>query len=402
MAVRANVFSLADTYGRGQQDKQALEYAKNRNTLAQGELEQQKNLNALNQNPSATPEQYIRAGRSDIANALINNSQNQRQVSMDEAKKSVIAAQYALQSPNPKATLEQNFPELVQSLGQQWAQFDDNAVRQMAQTVLEQYGPQTGVGPTKPEDPGQLEQVTGPDGKPMFVTRRQALGRQPYIKPDRPERADAGHSPPSGYRWSKDGNLEPITGGPADPGGPAARKVAAPLRKEFRSLESVKAYETSLPLLKSAEKAPDTGYGDLQLIYTAGKILDPGSVVREGELALTIAAGSPLQRLIGKTRFTLEKGGRLTPVVRGQIMEMLGERVGAYQQAYDQDRDVYTQYASDAGLDPMAIVGKHSADAYGGARKSKPAHSPAEGDTATGPNGQKIVLRGGQWVPLGQ
>lgn len=175
-------------------------------------------------------------------------------------------------------------------------------------------------------------------------------------------------NPPAGYRWTNDGGLEPIAGGPADPEGPAARKVAAPLRKEFRSLESVKALETSLPLIKSAEKAPDTGYGDLQLIYTAGKVLDPGSVVREGELALTVAAGSPLQRIIGKTRFTTEQGGRLTPKTRQQIIEMLNERVGAYQQAYDQDREVYTQYATEAGLDPVTIVGKHPNDAYG--RKS--------------------------------
>lgn len=207
-------------------------------------------------------------------------------------------------------------------------------------------------------------QTVGSDGKPVYTKKSEAPGQTPFIKPDKP---DAGPSPPAGYRWTKDG-MEPIKGGPADPEGPAARKVAAPLRKEFRSLESVKALETSLPLIKSAEKAPDTGYGDLQLIYTAGKVLDPGSVVREGELALTVAAGSPLQRIIGKTRFTTEQGGRLTPKTRQQIVEMLNERVGAYQQAYDQDREVYTQYATEAGLDPVAIVGKHPNDAYG--RKS--------------------------------
>jgi hypothetical protein len=127
----------------------------------------------------------------------------------------------------------------------------------------------------------------------------------------------------------------------------------------------VRDYETSLPIIKSAKNAPDTGYGDLQLIYSVGKLLDPNSVVREGELALTITSGSPLQRIIGSTRFTTEQGGRLPPNSRRQIMEMLNERVGSYKQAYDRDFQQYSEYASEQGYDPSLIVGKHADSAYG-------------------------------------
>jgi len=185
---------------------------------------------------------------------------------------------------------------------------------------------------------------------------------------------------PSGYRYTSDGVLEPIPGGPADPSGPAAQKdankTAQSLRKEFRSLQSVKDYESVLPLFESAKNAPDTGAGDLQLIYTVGKILDPGSVVREGELQLTIQAGSPLERLIGTTRFIVGKSGRLTPEVRRQLIAMLTERVNAYRQAYDWDYAQYAEHARNAGIDPTLVVGSHAESAYTRRTPSGAAASP--------------------------
>lgn len=170
---------------RARQDEQAYEQ---RNALGQMEIEKQQQFNALAQNPSATPDQYIRAGRSDVGNALINSAQSQRQVTAEESQRAVIAAQYALNSQTPKQVMEQQFPDVVQKVGQQWAQMDDTAVKRLAQSVLEKHGPQAGVGPAQPQDPGPLEQVVGPDGQPRFATRRQALGNQPFIKPDKPEK----------------------------------------------------------------------------------------------------------------------------------------------------------------------------------------------------------------------
>lgn len=192
---------------------------------------------------------------------------------------------------------------------------------------------------------------------------------------------------PAGYRMRADGTgYEPIPGGPADMSGAAGRKASQQLRKEFRGLQSVKDYETALPLIQSAATAPDNGYGDLQLIYSVGKILDPGSVVREGELALTMAAGSPLQRIIGSTRFTTEQGGRLTPQQREQIMGMLQERVGAYKQAYERDFNQYAEYAQEAGFDPTMVVGSHAESAYA---------QPPQATKEIG--GKTYVMIDGQW-----
>ena len=199
------------------------------------------------------------------------------------------------------------------------------------------------------------EQFTMTPGSVRYERAPDGSVRQVASVPTSPDKQ---REAPSGYRW--DGaNLAPIAGGPADPQGPAAKKQVAPLRKEFRGLESVKAYETIVPLVKSAAKAPDSGYGDLQLIYTVGKVLDPGSVVREGELALTIKAGTIMSQIFGAGRFQLGKGGRIPPAQRQQIMEMLTERTSEYKNMYDRDYQTYTQYASDSGINPHEVVGTH-------------------------------------------
>ena len=224
--------------------------------------------------------------------------------------------------------------------------------------------------------PGSVRYERAPDGSVRKVAAVPVA-----------EKADTGPAAPSGYRWA-DGGLAPITGGPADPQGPAAKRQVAPLRKEFRNLESVKSYEVIVPLVKSAAKAPDTGYGDLQLIYTVGKVLDPGSVVREGELALTIKAGTMMSQIFGAGRFQLGKGGRIPSEQRKQIMEMLNERSAEYRNMYDRDYQTYTQYAQGIGINPYEIVGKHP-DGEGG----KPEAGQSAGGSAA--SQQPVKITGG-------
>ncbi len=150
------------------------------------------------------------------------------------------------------------------------------------------------------------------------------------------------------------------------------------LRKDFDSLPEVKDFKAVLPTLISARRAPDNAAGDIQLAYTVGKILDPGSVVREGELAMVAQAGSLMERVLGAGRVNLGNGGRLPANVRAQLLNMLNERALAQRQAYDQARSNYEGYASSAGIDPKAVVGSHPASAFA----SRPV--PAQGNNAPG------------------
>lgn len=341
---RQQLFSPAGAFIDGRQARQQYDYGQTRNALADLDLqnapEQIKQQNALAGLRSEGAQQELDAGKAQQAYATLSQ---------------------ALSSGNPKQFVLQNVPEFAAQLqqkgidlrsmdDQQAAEFIDNAARTMAGKA----------GIAAPQVTTAAEEYTLSPGQARFKGD-QMVAERPAAAPGQ---EGGGFTLSEGQtRFGPDGKQLAAVA-PKPPEGPSV-KDAQRLRKEFRGLPSVKEYETSLPLLVSARKAPDTGFGDLQLIYTAGKVLDPGSVVREGELALTVAAGSPLQRVIGSTRFTAEKGGRLTPTTRKQLLEMLNERVLAYRQAYDRDYGQYAEYAREGSFQPDQVVGRHAANAYG-------------------------------------
>ncbi len=135
---------------------------------------------------------------------------------------------------------------------------------------------------------------------------------------------------------------------------------AQTLRKEFLSQQPVKDYGTVLPIHIAALKAAPGGAGDLNVIYGLAKILDPGSVVREGELTLASGTGSLGQRLQGMFKSVYE-GGSLTPKVRASLLNEMDTRGRVYNQQYNQLRDYYKELAGKHGIDPREVVGPHIA-----------------------------------------
>jgi hypothetical protein len=126
------------------------------------------------------------------------------------------------------------------------------------------------------------------------------------------------------------------------------------LRKEFDSLPEVKTYKEAAPVLASAKKAPDTPAGDLSLVYAVGKVLDPNSVVREGEMTLVVKSGSVLERMIGAGRVNFGKG-RLTPEMRANLTGMLDQRVAEYEKNFGAAKSKYEGIAKQRGYDPSQI-----------------------------------------------
>ena len=158
------------------------------------------------------------------------------------------------------------------------------------------------------------------------------------------------------------------------------RRMTIDLRSKFDALPEVKEFKAIAPVITSARRAPDNAAGDIQLAYTVGKILDPNSVVREGELAMAVKAGSPLERLLGSGTYTLGNGGRMTPQIRKELLGMLNERALANRQAYDAARNNYVGYASEVGINPQSVVGTHVANAYQQPKpKAKPTPKAASG-----------------------
>lgn len=145
------------------------------------------------------------------------------------------------------------------------------------------------------------------------------------------------------------------------------------IRKELNSLPDVQSYRAALPMLKSAQTAPNTRAGDLDVIYAVGKALDPGSVVREGELNLVIKSGNLPQQLVGATSYVMA-GGKLPPEQRAELMAMLQNRVGQLKSMHDVATVPYRRQAEVSGLpadqifvEPVAARGAGGAASTGGA-----------------------------------
>ncbi len=339
---------------------------------------------------------------------------------------------------------------LGEIVGTSMLQSRQMAAEQAQQKLREQYmRAQIEAMQQKPQAQEELATIVGEDGKPVYVPRSQAIGKSPWEKPSgttslpttvqeyeiaksqgypgtfmdyRRDVAGMSRAPPAPPSYAPqysivtstrpDGTpglfrFNQRTGEMEDTGSTPPPEKTSPregtnLRKEFDSQPSVKAYAETLPLLVSARNAPDTGAGDLQLIYTAGKVLDPGSVVREGELLLFQKAGTPLQRLVGEMRFNAAEGGRLSPDARQQILSMLNERVLAYRQGYDRDRQRFSEYATELGVNPRTVVGDHVANAYTPSRAARQAGSSNQYPEGTvirdRKTGQTKVMRNGEWV----
>jgi hypothetical protein len=130
------------------------------------------------------------------------------------------------------------------------------------------------------------------------------------------------------------------------------------LRKQFEAEAPVATYRTILPMLASAYRAGPGGAGDLDIVYAVGKVMDPGSVVREGELQMANTTGSAGQQLAGYYK-QITEGGKLTEEVRKGLLNELRVRGAAIADAYNQRRAFYKDLSSRHGINPEDIVGPH-------------------------------------------
>lgn len=125
------------------------------------------------------------------------------------------------------------------------------------------------------------------------------------------------------------------------------------LRNDFNNLPQVKAWNVIEPVLLSArEAAKDTsGASDLNLIYALGKVLDPNSVVREGELQLAAGTGSLGDRLKGYYKSAIN-GGKLPPEVKQDLLNQIESRTFSQRKQYEAAKTKYTEIAKKNQIDP--------------------------------------------------
>lgn len=144
------------------------------------------------------------------------------------------------------------------------------------------------------------------------------------------------------------GNIyNPVTGEwitpPKNPDAPLADfDDISGLRKEVHQLPSYKNMAQALPIYRSMFETADrdSKASDLNLVYGLGKIMDPTSVVREGEMVMVNNTSSLPDWLQGAIS-SVNGGAKLTPETRQALMREAYGRMQGYQTAFQQDADQY-------------------------------------------------------------
>ena len=108
--------------------------------------------------------------------------------------------------------------------------------------------------------------------------------------------------------------------------------------------------------------------GDMALLYSYMKILDPGSVVRETEFATAAQSGSLPQQIQGAASKLLS-GQRLTPEQRADFVNRAQALYAEAKSGNKTVRESYTQRAQKFGVDPSMVftdIGEPELPAGGG------------------------------------
>lgn len=212
-----------------------------------------------------------------------------------------------------------------------------------------------GIMPPAPKPEMQL--VTRPDGTMEWVDKNAVGSGTSYkaaMTPYQQAQVAAQQAAASAERAKADA-MRDVGGGQAQR---ELSNLVAKLRTEYNSLDAVKNYVAAAPLAESVKTTQDTPAGDLDFIYAVGKVLDPGSVVREGEMELVIKSGSPLERYKGDVRMIMQGKGRLTPRRRQELSAMMENRIGQLRAAKDRAAFPYVLQAKRNNLPAEEIFGQ--------------------------------------------
>lgn len=130
-------------------------------------------------------------------------------------------------------------------------------------------------------------------------------------------------------------------------------KDANTLRDEYNTL--TKDFRTVQDAYNKIKSTSDTGAGDMSLLYSYVKLLDPGSVVRESEFATAAASGSFGEQVQGAVQ-RLMTGERLPDTLRTAFKSEADSIYNAQKMGYDQTRNAYKEIAGRYNVNPADVL----------------------------------------------
>ena len=126
--------------------------------------------------------------------------------------------------------------------------------------------------------------------------------------------------------------------------------IGSPEYKGFQEMRS--AYSQVIDSLNQ-----NTPIGDVAAATKIMKLLDPGSVVRESELAIAMQATGLLDRVIGYSNSILQ-GQKLTPAQKVQFNKLASDLFTTASNTFNEKREQFADLATGYGFDPARVVGK--------------------------------------------
>lgn len=151
------------------------------------------------------------------------------------------------------------------------------------------------------------------------------------------------------------------------------------LRDEFSAL--TKDFRTVQDAYQKIQSTSDTGAGDMSLLYSYVKLLDPGSVVRESEFATAAASGSFGEQVQGAVQRVLS-GQRLPPTLRAAFKNEATNIYGAQRKGFENISKTYGDLAGKYGIPVDQVVYDYSAG--GAAPVPQSSGAPAVGERKGG------------------
>lgn len=165
-------------------------------------------------------------------------------------------------------------------------------------------------------------------------------------------------------------------------------QMSGKLADDFSGNKVVKEYQEVAPVIASMRDAVgrNTKAADLNLIYGAAKVMDPGSVVREGEMLIWKNTQS-LPDWMKQTVAGWSNGSAaLSPVARERLMQEAESRFNALKAQRDQIAGSYGEKSKRYGLNPEDVTGSGAApqQQQGPPAGGPPAAAVRRYDPATG------------------
>lgn len=205
---------------------------------------------------------------------------------------------------------------------------------------------------------GRFVTEEGADGS---IWQRDTLtGEQKVIR----EAPQAVEAPKREIRTGPDGMDRYVdTGEPVFPD--IAPAIPAPdfddvtkLRTEIQSLPSYKNIAQATPIYKSMVETAgrDSRASDLNLVYGLGKIMDPTSVVREGEMFMVQGINTLPDKLIEGVNSLLTGSSTLSPDTRQAILTEAYGRMSGYESQFNADVGQYQGIVERNQMNPADVI----------------------------------------------